>query len=339
MNNRHACCALLLVFAELALPPQLAGESNEPGAKASQAPVALSKKTYGPAGKPCVEGSGIFTVRGVVYDPVSGKAPIPKNQVRVVLARDGKSSEFDMTNEDGEYCIPFQGGAQIKVLYFQSPEMGRTCITELSGERNHIINKILEANCEDAIAQLTVTQATRALASLLLSKNLDKQFEIVQVGYINISDKDVLLLSAGIDRKAGCPAAMGLAAADQNKESTSNLIRPVDPELVALAAESERQKGFVLLRFGPVSLMTINHGAQFESTQLMMQHAFRPNQMVPRGASVDLVMFFPRSAASEKGTGVASSLHILGRRVPSSAGEGELTDSDIVSACSNLPEA
>jgi hypothetical protein len=186
---------------------------------------------------------------------------------------------------------------------------------------------------------LSDVSATRALASLLLSKNLDKQFEIVQVGYINISDKDVLLLSAGIDRKAGCPAAMGLAAADQNKESTSNLIRPVDPELVALAAESERQKGFVLLRFGPVSLMTINHGAQFESTQLMMQHAFRPNQLVPRGASVDLVMFFPRSAASEKGTGVASSLHILGRRVPSSAGEGELTDSDIVSACSNLPEA
>ena len=71
MNNRHACCALLLVFAELALPPQLAGESNEPGAKASQAPVALSKKTYGPAGKPCVEGSGIFTVRGVVCAPAS----------------------------------------------------------------------------------------------------------------------------------------------------------------------------------------------------------------------------------------------------------------------------
>jgi hypothetical protein len=294
--------------------------------------------------KECVPGNGNFTVSGTVFEFGPDQSIKPAEKIRVTLTQAGRSAIRHETDPNGKYCIVFPGGPQILLLSFQSRDKGKSCIRWLSGSASHIINKVVENSCVDPLS-LDATPLPSALTSKIIPKSMAQQYEILNAGVTLSADYDFLLLNAALDRQNGCPADSIDSLQSIKQEVPGSRVPAVDPELVALTLDGQRNQGFALFRFGPFSLLSVKHDADFRAYDFIFQRAFRPNQILPRSSITHLVMFFPQRAAvgqdltkpSSPSTKdmqtTPSSLFLFGRPIPNTQSE---SISDFVSTCQNV---
>jgi hypothetical protein len=269
--------------------------------------------------KPSLPGPGEFTVRGIVFQ--SGPSRNRADQVTVEVDRGGseRNPARSKTNSQGEYCVAFPGGSDIVRLLFQD-DKGTSCIFQLSGNMNHIINKIMESSCPNP----DEIHATQFYPAELPGKIVWQNFYVLNVGYGNNWNSDFMISNAILNRDKPCPAKLVTG----NSTASEGGIPAADPELVAL---STHRNGFALLRFGSVALFSVNRDANALALEYLLQRAFRPNQVVPRYTNSQMIMFFPKKPSGNKPSVSAlppeSSLLIYGRSM--STVEGELTPSTV----------
>lgn len=163
-----------------------------------------------------------------------------------------------------------------------------------------------------------------ALIRQQVPKKLAQTNDFIYATYANLTASDISLLSAGLDDQKPCTNA---AAVSDSTPAISELEHPIDPNLITLAIDSERQKGFTLLRAGPVALLTIDQGSKLQASEFLLQHAFHTNQIVPRNSSIDLYMVFPRSVASKLASQGKSALYLLARKLPVPGDNNDSKDS------------
>jgi hypothetical protein len=227
------------------------------------------------SGYPCDKYKGALAVFGSL---TANKPGIQLDQAHVKLTRNDGDALIVNVEKDGRYCIRYSKGPDIVRLSFEAGET--TCVEQISGSFSHYINKVLDNKC--ALLQASVTLLGPNTTGLILTSAAAKKFWVVQAVLSNTSGGPLQVVSFQFEHQT---SKQGQFA------SASDVIVPVDPEIVELLAA--RQKSSVcLLCVGPVTLFQIAHHAHAGDAEAYIRsHALRVNDIIPDGRSAARLIF------------------------------------------------
>jgi hypothetical protein len=241
------------------------------------------------------------------------KPGIQLDQALVKLTRNGGDTLIDSADKDGRYCIRYSSGPDISRLSFEDGDL--TCVEQISGSRSHYINKVLDNNCAQGRASVTLVGSNTTAA--ILTSAVAKKFWMLQAVLSNTSGGTLQIASFQFERESS-----------KQGQSTSarDVIVPVDPEIVEVLVA--RQKSSVcLLCVGPVTLLQIPFHAHASDTEAYIRrHALRVNDIISDGQSEMKLIFVDKSKvpADKLQTGGLGNLVIRATKL-TKAGESTLS--------------
>ena len=225
-------------------------------------------------------GTGALAVFGTFRYTTGGEGVYPAT-VKLNVNKVGITAIS--TEEDGSYCIRYNPGATITSLIFQ--QSGATCVEEISGDRSHYINKLLDQKCSKTPLQTRSAPLTAEEAKTVFGNRIAKFYLPVQLNITNDAGEDVKVLSAYFSHNS----PSGNAATAQSGVVPD--VQPIDPRLLGIP--NRRPEVASLLRIGPFALAAILR-SDF-GTFPIENVVFHPNDVVPDKASAVKVVFVPKS--------------------------------------------
>ncbi|HET9712695.1 MAG TPA: hypothetical protein VFP64_12455 [Pyrinomonadaceae bacterium] len=215
-----------------------------------------------------------YLVWGTVVN--SNQLPITDGSVEVQLHRAKSTEATTWTDAKGRYCIRYSAGKAVTSLAFISLNTA-FAVEYIAGNQSHIINKVLYKRLA------TVSHHASAMDSGVTKSrygpSVERIFFAVQTDMVNISDTDLKVLAAGIDRP-------------QTKPAESDLPYSADPKFVAQVAEKDASPSSIL-RIGPIGIITL-HKSRTDVITNIYADSLRVNEVLPRNQTVRKVVFIPK---------------------------------------------
>jgi hypothetical protein len=221
-----------------------------------------------------------------VFGRLTSPGDVPVEGANVVLTRKGGDARFARTNSQGQYCIRYSAGPDIASLWFGHRDS--TCVQQISGNKSHYINKILDNNCVPLRSSATVLGSKET--ATILGSTLAKNVGVCQAAVSNMSGGMVQVASYQFERE--------VSAQGKVSSGSPEVITPLDPSIVELLAARQRSS-VNLFSFGPVSLIRIAlhpHAGDVEA--FIRDHALRLNDIIPDGYTEQKLIFFDKSKIS-----------------------------------------